>query len=61
MKRNTELTERRKNFISEFLDKNNHKQMKVIISDLEDTLFLSKRTLYMIIREIKAEAETLSK
>ena len=51
MKRSKELLEKRKNFILDYLDSNQAKQMKVVVSELSDRLFLTERTIYNIIKE----------
>jgi hypothetical protein len=34
-----------------YLNRNQAKQMKVVVSELSDTLFLTERTIYTIINE----------
>jgi len=51
MKRSKELVEKRKNFVIEYVKSNQSKQMKVIVTELTEMLFLSERTIYNIILE----------
>lgn len=50
MKRNLELLEKRKRFVQKYIDNNQDKQMKTIVFELSEKLFLSERTIYNIIR-----------
>lgn len=49
MKRSKELTEKRKDFVNDYVKRNQDKQMKVIVTELTEMLFLSERTIYNII------------
>lgn len=49
MKRSKDLLEKRKQFILDYLNKNDHKQMKVIVQELTEILFISERTIYSVI------------
>ena len=51
MKRSKELLEKRKEFDNKYVEENQKKdkQMKVIVSELVDTLFLTERTIYNIL------------
>lgn len=49
MIRSKDLLEKRKIFIMDYLKKNEHKQMKVVIIELSDMLFISARTIYKVI------------
>jgi hypothetical protein len=49
MKRSKELVEKRKDFVIEYVKRNQSKQMKVIVTELMEMLFLSERTIYNII------------
>ncbi len=49
MKRSKELVEKRKDFVIEYVKRNQNKQMKVIVTELTEMLFLSERTIYNII------------
>lgn len=49
MKRSKELIEKRKDFVNEYVRRNQNKQMKVIVTELTEMLFLSERTIYNII------------
>lgn len=49
MKRSKELTEKRKDFVNDYIKRNQDKQMKVIVTELTEMLFLSERTIYNII------------
>ncbi|WP_435523277.1 hypothetical protein [Chryseobacterium indoltheticum] len=51
MKRSKELVEKRKNFVIDYVKRNQNKQMKVIVTELTEMLFLSERTIYNIILE----------
>lgn len=46
MKRSTELLEKRRLFIHSYIELNKQKQMKVVVADLIDLLFISERTIY---------------
>ena len=39
----------------EFLKKNEHRKMKDVVEDLVNTLFISERTIYMIILETRKD------
>ncbi len=49
MKRSNKLLEKRKDFISDYVAKNENKQMKLIVLELSERLFLSERTIYNIL------------
>ncbi|SIS59920.1 hypothetical protein SAMN05421786_101413 [Chryseobacterium ureilyticum] len=49
MKRSKELVEKRKDFVIDYVRRNQNKQMKVIVTELTEMLFLSERTIYNII------------
>jgi hypothetical protein len=49
MKRSKELVEKRKDFVIEYVKRNQNKQMKVIVTELTEMLFLSERTIYNIL------------
>lgn len=51
MKKNTELLEKRRQFIHEYALNNQDKQVDVIIAELSDILFLSERTIYNILNQ----------
>lgn len=51
MKRNKELLEKRRAYVINYLNRNQDKQMKVVVSELSDSLFLTERTIYTIINE----------
>jgi poly(3-hydroxyalkanoate) synthetase len=51
MKRSKELVEKRKDFVNDYVKRNQDKQMKVIVTELTEMLFLSERTIYNIIQE----------
>ena len=40
MKRSKELTEKRKDFVNDYVKRNQDKQMKVIVTELTEMLFL---------------------
>lgn len=41
----------RRNFVLNYINNNQAKQMKVVVSELSETLFLTERTIYKIINE----------
>ncbi len=49
MKRNEKLLEKRKNFVTNYVNKNKSKQMKVLVGELSEMLFLTERTIYNIL------------
>lgn len=49
MKRSKELIEKRKEFVIKYVNHNQSKQMKVIVTELTELLFLSERTIYNIL------------
>jgi hypothetical protein len=49
MKRSKELVEKRKDFVIDYVRRNQDKQMKVIVTELTEMLFLSERTIYNIL------------
>ena len=49
MRRSKTLVERRKDFVLDYLNKNQAKQMKVVVAELSESLFLTERTIYSII------------
>ncbi len=51
MKRNTNLLEKRKDFVKGYINNNQEKQMKLIVAELSERLFLSERTIYNIINQ----------
>lgn len=51
MKRNKTLLDRRKEFIHTYVEDNSTKQMKVIINELVDKLFISEKTIYNILKQ----------
>ncbi len=50
MKRSTNLLEKRKQFVERYVHNNQDKQMKVIVCELTERLFLSERTIYNILK-----------
>lgn len=48
MKRSNELLKKRETFVINYINNNSNKQMKTIILELSEMLFLSERTIYMI-------------
>ncbi len=50
MKRSKELLESRKNYVKSYVNHNQHKQMKVIVCELTERLFVSERTIYNILK-----------
>lgn len=51
MKRNKTLLDKRRDYVITYLNKNQAKQMKVVVSELSDALFVTERTIYTIINE----------
>lgn len=51
MKRNTQLLEKRRQFIHNYVQNNQQKQMKVIVSELSEQLFITERTIYNILNQ----------
>ena len=51
MKRSKYLLEKRKAFIHDYIRDNQHKQMKKIVIELSERLFISERTIYNILNE----------
>ena len=51
MKRNNELLEKRRLFILDYLKKNEHKQIKVVVQELSEILFITTRTIYLAIEK----------
>jgi hypothetical protein len=51
MRRSRTLLDKRRDYVINYLNRNQAKQMKVVISELSDTLFLTERTIYTIINE----------
>lgn len=49
MRRSKELIEKRKEFVTNYVNHNQSKQMKVIVTELTELLFLSERTIYNIL------------
>lgn len=54
MKRDRTLLAKRRDYVINYLNKNQAKQMKVVVAELSDTLFLTERTIYTIINEALA-------
>ncbi|MFD1604159.1 hypothetical protein ACFSJW_08360 [Flavobacterium artemisiae] len=51
MKRSRTLLDKRRDFVMNYLNTNQAKQMKVLVAELSDSLFLTERTIYTIINE----------
>lgn len=51
MKRSSGLLEKRRKFVQNFVLENQDKQMKLIVAELSERLFLSERTIYNIINQ----------
>lgn len=59
MRRSKQLLEKRRDYVINYLNNNQAKQMKVVVAELSDTLFLTERTIYTIINEgITASAQS---
>ncbi len=54
MKRSKELLKMRRRFVNDYVAQNGHKQMKVIVAELSEKLFVSERTIYNILNEATA-------
>ncbi|MBS7233621.1 hypothetical protein KHA90_21640 [Flavobacterium psychroterrae] len=51
MRRSRTLLDKRRDYVINYLNRNQAKQMKVVVSELSDSLFLTERTIYTIINE----------
>ena len=51
MQRSKLLLEKRKQFVHNYVRNNAEKQMKVIIAELTDRLFISERTIFNILKQ----------
>ena len=51
MKRSRTLLDKRREYVINYLNSNQAKQMKVVVAELSDSLFLTERTIYTIINE----------
>lgn len=51
MKRNKDLLEKRKQFIIDYLKRNEHRQIKVVVQELSERLFITTRTIYLAIEK----------
>lgn len=51
MKRSRTLLDKRRDYVMNYININQAKQMKVVVAELSDTLFLTERTIYTIINE----------
>lgn len=51
MKRSKELLDKRKQFVQNYVKDNSTKQMKVIINELVEQLFISEKTIYNILKQ----------
>ena len=51
MKRRNDLTKKRRIWINNYVSQNQHKQMKVILSEISEIIFLSERRIYQILKE----------
>ncbi len=51
MKRKNGLLEKRRRFVQNYVMQNQHKQMKLIVAELSERLFLSERTIYNILNQ----------
>lgn len=64
MKRDNELLEKRRQYVSKYILDNKDKQLKVITSELSEQLFLTERTIYEIMTkcpEIKSFKKKVEK
>lgn len=51
MRRDITLLEKRSEFIKNYVQENKEKQMKVIVNELVERLFISERTIYNTIAQ----------
>ncbi|MEP0263806.1 hypothetical protein [Dokdonia sp.] len=51
MRRSNKLLEKRRAFVLDYVQENQQKQMKVIVNELSEKLFVTERTIYTIINE----------
>ena len=51
MRRSNKLLEKRRAFVLDYIKENQQKQMKVIVNELSEKLFVTERTIYTIINE----------
>lgn len=51
MFRDKSLIDKRREFVGNYVKENSHKQMKIIVEELVNMLFLTERTIYKIIEE----------
>ncbi len=51
MKRSSALLEKRRKFVQKYVFDNQEKQMKLIVAELSEQLFLTERTIYNIINQ----------
>lgn len=51
MRRSNKLLEKRRIFVLDYIQENQQKQMKVIVNELSEKLFVTERTIYTIINE----------
>ncbi len=51
MRRSNKLLEKRRTFVLDYIQENQEKQMKVIVNELSEKLFVTERTIYTIINE----------
>ncbi|MFC5046970.1 hypothetical protein ACFSTE_10975 [Aquimarina hainanensis] len=51
MQRSQLLLEKRKQFIKNYVENNSDRQMKVIVEELIERLFISERTIYNILKD----------
>ncbi|AXT59711.1 hypothetical protein D1816_04850 [Aquimarina sp. AD10] len=51
MKRKNGLLEKRRRYVQNYVLENQDKQMKLIVAELSERLFLSERTIYNILNQ----------
>ena len=51
MRKNYQLLEKRRRFVQEYVCENHHKQMKSVVTELSERLFVTERTIYRILNE----------
>ena len=61
MRRSNKLLEKRRTFVLDYVQENQEKQMKVIVSELSEKLFVTERTIYTIINQgVQLQASQLN-
>lgn len=53
MKRSKQLLEKRNQFVKAFIDDKRHMLITDVVTELTEILFISERTIYNIIKQLK--------